>query len=96
MRADGYEKHKGADGKITYIIDLRITDGELKQIYEELGDAPPTEENISATPTFRRIWECIYPEMVKIDEENKKTIRMMQTIAKAIRRQKKREGRNSK
>lgn len=72
MKAAGYEKHKGADGKITYIIDLRITDGELKQIYEELGDATPTEENISATPTFRRIWDRVYAEMVKIDAENKK------------------------
>lgn len=72
MRAAGYEKHKGADGKITYIIDLRITDSELKQIYEELGDAPPTEENISATPTFRRIMDLLYAQRVKIDEENKK------------------------
>lgn len=72
MKAAGYEKHKGADGKITYIIDLRIKDSELKQIYEELGDAEPTEENISATPTFRRIWDCLYPKMVEIDEEIKK------------------------
>lgn len=32
----------------------------------------------------------------QVNWKNKKTIRMMQTIAKAIRRQKKREGRNSK
>ena len=58
--------------KITFNIDLSITDGELKQICEELGDAMPTEENITATPTFRRIWERVYVKMVKIDEENKK------------------------
>lgn len=72
MRAAGYEKHKGADGKITYIIDMRITDSELKQIYEELGVASPTEENISATPTFQRIMDLLYAQRVKIDEEIKK------------------------
>lgn len=62
--------------EITYNIDLSITDGELEQMLEqmrvELGDAAPTEENISATPTFRRIWERVYAKMVKTDEENKK------------------------
>lgn len=58
--------------KITYDIDLSITDGELEQMYEELGDATPTEENITATPTFRRIWDRLYAQMVKTDEENKK------------------------
>ena len=58
--------------EITFNIDLSITDGELKQMYEELGDAMPTEENITATPTFQRIWERVYVKMVKTDEENKK------------------------
>ena len=58
--------------EITYNIDLSITDGELKQMYEELGDEMPTEENIIATPTFQRIWERVYVKMVKTDEENKK------------------------
>ena len=58
--------------KITFNIDLSITDGELEQMRVELGDAAPTEENISATPTFRRIWERVYAKMVKTDEENKK------------------------
>ena len=58
--------------KITFNIDLSITDGELEQMRVELGDAAPTEENISATPTFRRILERVYAKMVKTDEENKK------------------------
>lgn len=62
--------------KITFNIDLRYTDSEFKQMLEqmrkELGDATPTEENIQATPTFRRIWDRVYAEMVKIDAENKK------------------------
>lgn len=58
--------------KITYTIKLSITDGELKQVHEELGDAMPTEENITATPTFRRIMDRLYAQMVKTDKENKK------------------------
>lgn len=58
--------------KITYNIHLSVTDGELKQIYEELGAAMPTEENITETPTFRRIMNRLYAQMVKTDEENKK------------------------
>lgn len=62
--------------EITFNIDLRYTESEFEQMLEqmrkELGDAVPTEENISATPTFRRIWDRVYAEMVKIDEENKK------------------------
>lgn len=58
--------------KITFDIELSITDGELEQMCEELGDAKPKEENITATPTFRRIWERVYAKMVKTDEENKK------------------------
>lgn len=58
--------------EITYNIDVNVTDGELEQMYEELGDATPTEENITATPTFQRIWERVYAKMVKTDEENKK------------------------
>lgn len=58
--------------KITFNIDLSITDGDLEQMRKELGDAMPTEENITATPTFQRIWERFYAKMVKTDEENKK------------------------
>ena len=58
--------------KITYNINLKVTDGELKQIFEDLGDAMPTEENITATPTFRRIMDRLYAQMVKTDEKNKK------------------------
>jgi len=58
--------------KVTYNIYLRITDDEIEKIYTELGDAEPTEENITATPTFRRILERLYAQMVKTDEENKK------------------------
>lgn len=54
--------------KITYDIDLSITDGELEQMYEELGDATPTDENITATPTFRRIMNRLYAQMVKADK----------------------------
>ena len=58
-------------GKVTYIIKLSIADAELEKIYTELGDAEPTEENITATPTFRRIMDRLYAQMVKTDEENK-------------------------
>lgn len=58
--------------KVTYNIELSITDDELKKVYTELGDAMPTEENITATPTFRRIMDRLYAQMVKTDEENKK------------------------
>lgn len=66
--------------KITYKIDLSVTDGELEQIREELREEPGaamlTEENITAyitaTPTFRRIMNRLYAQMVKTDEENKK------------------------
>ena len=58
--------------KVTYNIHLRITDDELEKIYTELGDAEPTEENITATPTCRRIFDRLYAKMVKTDEENKK------------------------
>lgn len=58
--------------RITYNIDLSITNGELEQMHKELGDAMPTEENITATPTFRRIWDRLYAQMVKTDKENKK------------------------
>lgn len=56
--------------KITYTIKLSVSDGEIKQIYEELGDAVPTEENITATPTFRRIMDRLYAQMVKTDKKN--------------------------
>lgn len=62
--------------KVTFNIDLRYTESEFEQMLEqmrkELGDAVPTEENISATPTFRRIWDRVYAEMVKTDFANKK------------------------
>lgn len=58
--------------EITFNIDISITDGELKQMYKELGDAMPTDENITATPTFRRIWDRVYVKMVETDEKNKK------------------------
>ena len=58
--------------EITFNIDISITDGELKQMYKELGDAMPTEDNITATPTFRRIWDRVYVKMVETDEEIKK------------------------
>lgn len=62
--------------KVTFNIDLRYTESEFKQMLEqmrkELGDATPTEENIQATQTFRRIWERVCAEMVKTDAENKK------------------------
>lgn len=61
---------------ITYHIKLRITDGELKQVCEELDDEELTEENITKkiteTPTFRRIMDRLYAQMVKTDKENKK------------------------
>lgn len=62
--------------EITYNIHLNITDGELEQVYDELGDATPTEENITATPTFRRIWDRLYAQMVKTEEENKKNAKV--------------------
>lgn len=58
--------------KITFNIDISITDGDLEQMRKELGDSMPTEENITATPTFQRIWERVYAKIVKTDEENKK------------------------
>ena len=61
---------------VTFNIELRYTESEFKQMLEqmrkEIGDATPTEENIAATPTFRRIWERVYAEIVKTDEQNKK------------------------
>lgn len=62
--------------KITYNIDLRVTDGELEQVHKELGGAMPTEENITATPTFRRILDRLYAQMVKTEEENKKNAKV--------------------
>lgn len=58
--------------EITFNIDISITHGELEQMYKELGDAMPTEENITATRTFQRIWERVYSKMVKTDFANKK------------------------
>ena len=58
--------------EITFNIDISITHGELEQMYKELGDAMPTEENITATRTFQRIWDRVYAEMVKTDFANKK------------------------
>lgn len=65
-------KRRERMGKLTYDIDLRITDEELEQMHAELGDAEPTEENITATPTFQKIWARVYGQMKIIDEENKK------------------------
>ena len=55
--------------KITYNIDLEMTDDELEQMHEELGDAEPTEENITATPTFKRIWARIEEQITTAEEE---------------------------
>ena len=55
--------------KITYNIDLEMTDDELEQMHEELGDAEPTEENITATPTFKRIWASIEEQITTAEEE---------------------------
>lgn len=65
--------------KMTYNINMSVTDGELKQIYEELGAEMPTEENITATPTFRRIMDRLYAQMVKTDVENKKNAEAEET-----------------
>lgn len=58
--------------EITFNIDISITHGELEQMYKELGDAMPTEENITATRTFQRIWDRVYVKMVNTDLANKK------------------------
>lgn len=55
--------------KTKYEIELDLTDEELEQMWAELGDAEPTEENITATPTFLRIWDRVYEQMKTIEEE---------------------------
>lgn len=63
-------KRREEMAKTTIDIDLRITDEELEQMHAELGDAEPTEENITATPTFKKIWERIEGQLPKKEGKN--------------------------
>lgn len=53
---------------VNWCIDFEMTDEEIEQMYAELGDKEPTEENIEATPTWQRIWERICIQ-IETDEE---------------------------